>query len=76
VLAERIRVALAQPYLVTGNSLPITASVGLALSDRDSTAEGLLVRADAEMYSAKAARKTFDEITSAARRPADGAPVA
>jgi len=63
VLAERIRVALAQTYLIAGHSLTITASVGLALSDRHSTPEGLLGRADAEMYSAKAARQAFDEIT-------------
>jgi len=68
VLAERIRVVLAQRYLVAGHSLPITASVGLAVSDRDSTAEGLLGRADAEMYGAKAARRTFDEITDPAAR--------
>jgi len=64
VLAERIRAALVEPYLVAGRSLLVTASVGLAFSDGDSTAEGLLGRADAEMYSAKAARRTFDEITN------------
>ena len=64
VLAHRIRVALAQPYLVAGHSLLITSSVGLSVSEPGSTAEGLLGRADAEMYSAKAARTTFDEITN------------
>lgn len=68
MLAERVRVALAQPYLFAGQSLPVTASVGMALSDRNSTAEGMLGRADAEMYAAKAARRTFDEIIKPASR--------
>jgi diguanylate cyclase (GGDEF)-like protein/PAS domain S-box-containing protein len=63
-LAERTRTTLAEPYPVAGHHLHISASVGLALSDGNSTAEGLLNHADTEMYTAKAARRTFDEITN------------
>lgn len=55
-LAERTRSALAQPYLVEGHLLQASASVGLALSDDSSTADGLLERADTAMFRAKASR--------------------
>lgn len=57
-VAERIRVAIAEPY--DGVELPLTASVGVAMftADRwDVPPDVLLDRADAAMYDAKAAGK-------------------
>lgn len=56
VLAERTRAVLAEPYLVEGELLAVTASVGVALSTPTSTAASVLERADSAMYTAKAAR--------------------
>ncbi len=53
-VAERIRAALQQPFLVAGQQLAVTASVGVALSGPETRqAEELLRRSDAAMYRAK-----------------------
>lgn len=79
-IAERIMVALNQPFSVAGRQIFVQASIGIAMSDRRSPsasargAEELLRNADAAMYTAKAhgkGRHEFFEIgmhASALRR--------
>ena len=57
VLADRIDANLSMPYLLSEGPVRVTASVGLAMSDRESTVTGLLADADLAMYEAKAARR-------------------
>jgi diguanylate cyclase (GGDEF)-like protein/PAS domain S-box-containing protein len=64
-LVERTRRVLAQPYLINGNPVAVTASVGLSRSDANTTVERLLDLADAQMYDAKAVREVFDSIVLA-----------
>ena len=45
--------AYGEPVTVRGATFAITASVGAAVTGRDTTASELLRRADVEMYSAK-----------------------
>lgn len=53
-VADRIRVALAQPALVHGRELRVTASIGVAIyPDHGSDVETLLRHADTAMYRAK-----------------------
>ncbi|WP_146140408.1 putative bifunctional diguanylate cyclase/phosphodiesterase [Zobellella endophytica] len=53
-MAERLLAALAQPYLVDQNELFLTASIGLALGDREEPVLTRLVQqADMAMYEAK-----------------------
>jgi diguanylate cyclase (GGDEF)-like protein len=53
-VAERIQAALQEPFLVAGQQLAVTASVGVALSGPETRqAEELLRRSDAAMYRAK-----------------------
>ena len=56
-LCERIDAVLAMPYLLSEGPVRVTASVGHALLDDDSTVTGLLADADMAMYEAKAARR-------------------
>jgi predicted signal transduction protein with EAL and GGDEF domain len=51
--AERLRTALEAPLLVADTVVSLTASVGIAVSRDDSTAESLLRDADTAMYEAK-----------------------
>lgn len=52
---QRIRDALAEPVELAGQSLEVTASIGLAIYPKDgSDGETLLMNADAAMYQAKA----------------------
>jgi diguanylate cyclase (GGDEF)-like protein/PAS domain S-box-containing protein len=53
-LCERIDTLLAEPYLLADGPVKVTASVGLALADDESTVTGLLADADLAMYEAKA----------------------
>ncbi|HEY3071703.1 MAG TPA: diguanylate cyclase [Candidatus Limnocylindrales bacterium] len=56
--AERLATELRRPIAIDGLSLVIGVSVGVALADHsDLTAEELLTRADAAMYTAKAGGK-------------------
>ncbi len=53
-LAEQIRQALAQPYLINGHQLSIHPSIGVALyPENGSTQKELILHADAAMYQAK-----------------------
>jgi len=52
-VAERIVEAFRMPFLITGNELFLTASVGVAFADGSAAASDLLRDADTAMYSAK-----------------------
>ena len=55
-VAEDVRAVIAaEPFAAGGGAVPVTASVGWATWDGDETGEALLRRADAGLYSAKAA---------------------
>lgn len=57
-IAEKIREHLGQRYMIDGNEVDITASIGLAVYPADGERyDALLNRADAAMYRDKAARK-------------------
>jgi diguanylate cyclase (GGDEF)-like protein len=56
-IAAKLREALNAPLVIDGCRIPLQASVGLGLyPDHGSTAEKLLMRADAAMYRAKRSR--------------------
>jgi diguanylate cyclase (GGDEF)-like protein len=52
-LARRILAALDEPFAIGTESLRVSASVGIAVSDGDESPDDLLRRADAAMYDAK-----------------------
>jgi len=52
-IAERILEVLSAPFSVGNLETSITASLGIAVADRDSTPEGLLHDSDSAMYRAK-----------------------
>jgi diguanylate cyclase (GGDEF)-like protein/PAS domain S-box-containing protein len=53
-VADRILLAISQPYHVDGRELSVSASIGIVIdSDRTSTAEGLMRAVDVAMYLAK-----------------------
>jgi len=54
---ERIDAVLAEPYLLAEGPVRVSASVGLAIADSDSTVTSLLADADIAMYEAKAERR-------------------
>ena len=57
-MAERLRIALHQPFQVADHELYVTASIGIAMCPRDGTDVSTLRRdADAAMYSAKRSGK-------------------
>ncbi|HWJ08860.1 MAG TPA: diguanylate cyclase [Nocardioides sp.] len=56
VTASRIESELSVPTLVDGRCLDVSASVGIAVPDADSSADMLLRAADSAMYAAKARR--------------------
>ncbi|MFJ9661657.1 putative bifunctional diguanylate cyclase/phosphodiesterase [Streptomyces griseoflavus] len=56
-LADRLRVALSQPYLIDGNDVRVDASIGVAFAEPGIGAGELLRNADLAMYRAKAAGK-------------------
>ncbi len=53
-VAERMLSALARPFVINGQSLRVTASVGIALADGSRTADDIIRDADTAMYRAKA----------------------
>lgn len=56
-VAERVRRALAAPFVLDGRQIPLGASTGIAVSDSGSeTADQLLRNADLAMYRAKSRR--------------------
>ncbi|ADZ91265.1 ammonium transporter [Marinomonas mediterranea] len=52
-LANRILTAMKTPFLLEGKPVEVATSVGIALSEKDETAEKLIQRADSAMYAAK-----------------------
>jgi diguanylate cyclase (GGDEF)-like protein len=68
-VAERITGALRQPVTILGESVVVTASIGVAIGDAHSTAGGMLRDADAAMYRAKEAGRdrveVFDDLMRA-----------
>ncbi len=52
-IAERVLDALCRPYLLGGQEITVTASLGIAISDDGATPETLLRDSDAAMYRAK-----------------------
>jgi diguanylate cyclase (GGDEF)-like protein/PAS domain S-box-containing protein len=53
-VADRILLAISQPYHLDGRELTISASIGIVIdSDRSSTSDGLMRAADVAMYLAK-----------------------
>jgi diguanylate cyclase (GGDEF)-like protein len=55
VLLDRVRDALATPYLVRGDLIAATVSIGIATPRAGEDSTQMLERADTEMYQAKAA---------------------
>ena len=65
-LARQVVYSLSQPFSVSGHAVRLSASVGIAFADEDDlTAEQLVARADAAMYSAKSAGRSRWAIHSA-----------
>lgn len=52
-MAERIMASLSRPFVLAGREVFVTASIGLAVSERADSAESLLRDADVAMYRAK-----------------------
>ena len=63
-VADRIIHALAQPFDIDGRFHHIAASAGIAMDERDTTADAIIDRADKAMYVAKAAGKGHYVIAS------------
>ena len=54
LIAEKIVASIAEPHLIAGHELTLTASVGIALYPEDGQdAQSLIMRADTAMYHAK-----------------------
>jgi diguanylate cyclase (GGDEF)-like protein/PAS domain S-box-containing protein len=68
-IAERLLLALSQPYGITGSQVTVAASIGMAVATPGITADELLRNADLAMYSAKAAGKCRVMVS-----PREGAP--
>ncbi len=51
--AERLRIRLEHPFQIDGCEYHVSASVGIAMSNPDSTPKSLLAEADAAMYAVK-----------------------
>ncbi|HZG96737.1 MAG TPA: EAL domain-containing protein [Nocardioidaceae bacterium] len=56
-VAQRVRSALSTPVRIGGVDLVVTASIGVAVSDSQSTGDDLVSEADAAMYRAKQRRQ-------------------
>ena len=64
--ARRINAALARPFRLEAAEVCISASIGVALAGDGATADGLLMDADAAMYSAKEQGRGRSEVFGAA----------
>jgi predicted signal transduction protein with EAL and GGDEF domain len=63
-VAQRIQAALEPAFLICGEEVVVTASVGISINDGDPIdATGILQRADAAMYNAKVLGKARYEIS-------------
>jgi diguanylate cyclase (GGDEF)-like protein len=67
-IAARVASRLAEPCEIAGEKLVITASIGVAISDADSTPDSLLRDADAAMYHAKQRGRARAEVFDDAMR--------
>jgi diguanylate cyclase (GGDEF)-like protein len=67
-VAKRIRASLAMPIVTGGQTITVTASVGVALPGRSEDAQELLHFADVAMYRAKDAGRDSEELASDAMR--------
>ena len=56
-IAARVQRVLAEPVVLDGAVLEVRGSIGVAVSDADSTCDGLLHAADVAMYRAKRAER-------------------
>lgn len=56
-LADRLRIALSQPYTIDGNDVRVAASIGVSFAEPGLGAGELLRNADLAMYRAKASGK-------------------
>jgi diguanylate cyclase (GGDEF)-like protein len=66
-VAEKIRAAMAAPYLVAGRELFCSSSIGISVYPNDGTdSSGLLKNADTAMYHAKSAGRDRFELYDAA----------
>ncbi|WP_052847961.1 putative bifunctional diguanylate cyclase/phosphodiesterase [Streptomyces avicenniae] len=61
-IAERMRAAVARPYLIDGRELRIAASIGVALAEPGATPTALMRDADLAMYRAKQSGKDRVEL--------------
>ena len=52
-LVQRLSVAMARPFMLSGNEVQVNASIGIATATPDDTADDLLRNADVAMYTAK-----------------------
>jgi diguanylate cyclase (GGDEF)-like protein len=66
-LCDRIEERLAMPYLLPGGPVRVVATVGIALTDEESTVAGSLADADLAMYAAKAARRGEPDVSTGHR---------
>ncbi len=58
LVAEKVQQVIAQPFVISGHEVNVTASIGIALgNDSDQRAENILRDADIAMYRAKCAGK-------------------
>jgi len=63
-VTRRLEQTLAAPFQLAAGESAVTASVGVALADATSTAEGLLSQADMAMYRAKSTGRAGHELFS------------
>jgi diguanylate cyclase (GGDEF)-like protein/PAS domain S-box-containing protein len=66
IVANRIRTALKAPFIINGNEMMVTASIGVTIHPQDSSDPATLIKyADIAMYNAKhAGRDTFRFFTA------------
>ncbi|HMD46294.1 MAG TPA: EAL domain-containing protein [Acidimicrobiales bacterium] len=67
-LAEKLAEAVSRPLILGIRTLRVTASVGVAISDRSSTSDSLLSEADAALHHAKARGRARVEVFDDALR--------
>ncbi len=61
-IAERLRLTLSEPYAVTGATVRVAASIGVAFATPTSTSAELMRNADLAMYRAKSSGKNRVEL--------------
>jgi diguanylate cyclase (GGDEF)-like protein/PAS domain S-box-containing protein len=74
-IAERVKVALSQPFSYAGRSYSMSASIGVCIAEPGSTPDGVLHDADIAMYRAKSSGKDRHELFVAGMTAGDVARV-